>query len=113
MIAALKENISENADIANKHIALLESKVEKHIEDIMGSIQTSNDNFEGKLVSLSTEFKNSIAQLKEETNLRIANLEERIDSLDKAFSKKVWKIAISVVAGASLILNILQILGIF
>lgn len=112
MIAALKESISENADIANKHIALLESKVEKQIEDIIGSIQTSNDNFEGKLVNLSTEFKNAIAQLKEETNLKIANLEDRIDSLDKAFSKKVWKIAISVVAGASLLLNILQILGI-
>ena len=112
MIADLKKSISENADIANKNITLLESKFEKQIEDISGSIQKANDNFEGKLVNLSTEFKNAIAQLKEETNLKIANLEDRIDSLDKAFSKKVWKIAISVVAGASLILNILQILGI-
>ena len=112
MIADLKKSISENADIANKNITLLESKFEKQIEDISGSIQKANENFEDKFVTLSTELKNTIAELKEETNLKIANLEDRIDSLDKAFSKKVWKIAISVVAGASLILNILQILGI-
>lgn len=112
MIAILKKNISENADIANKHISLLESKVEKHIEDISDSIKKANEAFEEKIVDLSTELQNAIAELKDGTNLKVGNLEDRIDSLDKAFSKKVWKIAVSVVAGTSLILNALQILGI-
>lgn len=119
MIADIKVSISENADVASNNIALIESNLDKQIGDISESIRKSNDYFEEKLANLSTELKNTFAELKGELeiqmkdiNEKIEDLEKRINSLDRAVSKKVWKIAVSVVAGASLLLNILQLLGI-
>lgn len=119
MFANIRENISENANIANKNISLLENNLGKRINDLKDDIQTSNENFELKLTNLSTEFKNEIAELKEELktqdeeiNSKIESLENRLNSLDIVVSKKVWKIAISVVAGVSLLLNILSVIGV-
>lgn len=119
MIAGLKESISENAVIANKNISLIENKLEKQIGIINEVIQTSNEDFEQKLANCSTALKNDISELKKELgnqtkdiNIKIENLENRINIIDAAVSKKAWKIAVSVVAGASLLLNLLQIIGI-
>lgn len=119
MIADLKESISENAVIANQNISLIENKLEKQIGIINEIIQKSNEDFDQKLANCSTALKNDVAELKKELgnqtkdiNTKIENLENRINIIDTAVSKKAWKIAVSVVAGASLILNLLQIIGI-
>lgn len=119
IIADINVRISENADATNKNIALIESDFEKQIGDINETFRKSNANFDNKLANLSVEFKNTIDELKgdlenqtKDINAKIEDLENRINSLDRTVSKKVWKIAVSVVAGASLLLNILQLLGI-
>ena len=101
------------------NISLLENNLGKQIEDLKDDIQNSNENFKLKLTNLSTEFKNEIAVLKEELKTqneeihsKIESLENKLNSLDIVVSKKVWKIAVSIVAGASLLLNILSVLGI-
>lgn len=123
------KKISENAqDIdelerqdeeQDKRIALIENELNKQIENINENICKSNDNFEDKYANLSIELINAVAKLNSERekqtkniNTRIEDLDNRIDSLNTIVNKKVWKIVISVVAGASLILNFMQIIGI-
>ena len=122
MIANLRGSISKNADSLNKNISLIENKLGTQIEDaenIRENIQKFNENFDERLANLSMESKKAVAELQSELNTqnkvnnsRIENLENRVHSLNTVVSKKFWKIAVSAIAGVSLLLNVLQLLGI-
>jgi len=54
-----------------------------------------------------------LVQTEEDMNNRIGELNKKIESLSYITSKKGWKICVTFVAVISLLLNILQILGVF
>lgn len=120
IIANINVLISENANVIKNNIAIIGSNFEKQIGDINETFRKSNDDFDDKLTNLSVEFQSSTTELKgdlesqtKDINAKIEDLANRLNSLDRTVSKKVWIIAVSVVAGASLLLNIFQFIGVF
>ncbi len=98
----------------DKKIADLQDAIAKNADEL----HESNGYYEKKLENVLTEFNATVSELKEEleaqkteTSNKIKALEDRVNSLDAAMSKKTWKITVSIVAGISLLLNILQILA--
>lgn len=84
-------------------------------KDFDKKISNTKAEIETKITENADSFKNEISTLKnsfEETNNKITELNDKINKLQYITSKIGWKIGISVVAVGSLILNILQIIGI-
>lgn len=113
------DKLERQGETQDKKIELIENNLRKQIEEISESVHESNSHFEDKITFLSIELKNTVAELKGEMENqmkditeKVLDLENRIAVLDRNLRKIFWKIAVSVVAGASLLLNILHLLGI-
>lgn len=112
---AQNKKISENTQKLSEHSKTLELQ---HVKDTqIEKIAQENAN---KVISLQKEIQKQYLDIKtymenrnNEANNKITELSSKIDKLQYITSKIGWKIAISVVAIGSLLLNILQITGVF
>ena len=116
---ALRKEADENFGNLNAAVSSLEEKINGMISELRAEADQSNDEHKKKLENTADELKQIIEQLKNEvsankiaTDSKAEELESRINVLSDAMSKKGWKIAVTVVAATSLLLNILQIFGI-
>lgn len=129
LIASIFKKVDEQSKTLDNHSKAneeLEQKIQElskstteAIATLKRDVEKSNENFTNKISDLSAEFNNAIAKLqgeiktqRKEINSEVEELKNKVISLNIAIGKKGWKIVISVVAGASLLLNILQLLKI-
>lgn len=130
------KQIAENAQKLNAHAQAIDlqhqkgyeldkrlSELSQYISDefskLRSDISRDNDRFYKDLSSVENKFNNQLSELsnviavkKTEAENQIEALSTRISNLEALNSKKVWKIVVSTVASASLVLNILHIIGI-
>ena len=111
------ENSSNNA--LNDAVFSVSKDIRENIDAVNHHIENSEKEFENKFSEISAQINDVTRQLNDDivsndvrANEKADKLSGRIDKLDTVVSRKVWKIAVSVVAVASLALNILQIVGV-
>jgi len=135
---AQDEKIEENAEKIDKHDKALSTQQEKDAEhdrkfyekDILDGKQNQKIEKNTELIIKHEQALNKLCLFKEnagkqicdmqsevstnkkELEYSIAELSRRITIVENALHKKTWKIAITVMAVASLILNVLEIVGI-
>ena len=68
-----------------------------------------SEDFDKKILDIKSYIENK----NEEVNNKITELSSKIDKLQYTTSKIGWKFGISAIAVGSLILNILQMIGVF
>lgn len=115
----LKNDVSQMDERTRNSIIAIDEKLNKQISCVETDLKQDNVVLEKKVDAILEELKSTIACLQNdvelnhaEVNGKIEELEKKITALDIVVNKKTWKIAISIVAGASLLLNLLQIIGI-
>jgi len=95
------EELERQDEEQDKKIAAIVIKIDEHGKTLANHSQ--------KNVELERKIQDILQNNSEVTN----DLKNEINSLNDTVSKNGWKIAISIIAGTSLLLNILQIIGIF
>ena len=115
----MKNDVSQMDERTRNSIIAIDEKLNKQISCVETDLKQDNVVLEKKVDAILEELKSTIACLQNdvelnhaEVNGKIEELEKKITALDIVVNKKTWKIAISIVAGASLLLNLLQIIGI-
>ena len=115
----LKDDIAKNNESVQNHISLITESFNTQIAEVKTESEEKNISFEKKLESIAKEHKADIIKLREETTTKNKELEnklteltDKLNAINVRMNKKIWKIAISVVAAGSLVLNILQITGV-
>lgn len=119
MVAALQVDVTQRAEDINNQIITVTNRFEEQINDTQDTIHKANVDFMNEIHNISIEFNNIIDKLKNDINIRDDSIEHRIETLESQInllnmtvSKKGWKIVISIIASASVVLNILQITGV-
>ena len=99
-LSELHQNLSDNIDILRKSVD----------ESNIGFVEKL-DNLKNE-VDISFDHLNSIVDKNKESNDNASSkLAERVTAIELYNSKRLWKIGVSAAAAISLILNILQIIG--
>ena len=101
--AAQDKKIADNANKIDANKKTLEEQAERDKE--------IEQHLQGGLKSIEA-LKTDFDKLHKKVDVKITRLEEQMDDLGVVVAKNGWKIAVSVVAISSLLLNILQIIGI-
>ena len=115
----LRHNLEQRNSKINNDISLCEEKADKQISDLREDVRQAFEDYEEKHKLFSEQVQNAISQLRDELDMqnaeshsKVEELERKITSLETEISKKAWKIAVSVIASVSLLLNFLQLLGV-
>lgn len=118
-LSSLTGRINEDSEAIKENISSLAGGVNAQILEVKDDLSKSEIDLLDKINSLEEKLNNTIAGLNEEITRKnrevenkLSDLKDRIYNLDVRTSKLGWKIAISIVAVGSLILNILQIYGV-
>lgn len=113
------EQHQQSQEMFEWQLSEVQHNLSDNIERLKESVDESNIAFVEKLDNLKNEFNVSIDSLKslvdrnkESSDDISSKIAERVTAIELFNSKKFWKIGVSVVAVISLILNILQIIGI-
>ena len=113
------EQYRQSQEMLERQISEFHQNLSDNIESLKEGVDESNILFAEKLDGLKNEVDISFENLKslvyrnKENNDDISSkIAERVAAIELFNSKKLWKIGVSAVAAISLILNILQIIGI-
>lgn len=100
-----REKLDENKKEQNKRICDINGRLNS-IDSRLKTLEGVQKSAESKISSFDTESGN--------TKKDCDKASERMEysSLDSIFSSKIWKVSVSAVALASLLLNVLQIIGV-
>ena len=128
---AQDDRISENAEKLSKQaqkdsehekklqeISLLDQAQDKMIAEIKVELQrlfallSEQEKTNSEQSTLLLDIQKSVQAQDTSLNKKIDLVSERVDQTETQLKKIWWKIAVSVVAAASLILNVLQIVGV-
>lgn len=118
-VATLKSDIDKTNKTSLNHAFELSERIDAHAVTVESDIGVLEKSFDERLNSVLDNFRKAHDELKTEmvsrngeTDDRLIELANKISNLEMVSSKKIWKIVVSVVAAGSLILNILQIIGV-
>lgn len=118
-VATLKSDINKTNETILNHVFELSERIDAHAVAVESDISVLEKSFDKRLNSALEEFHKAHDELKTEmvhrngeTDDRLIELANRISNLEMVSSKKIWKIVVSFIAAGSLILNILQIIGV-
>lgn len=111
-IAQLEKQQTTNYEQLQNMLNNLEVSVTSAIEDVRADsskrIQEVNDR-------LTEEVSNIIERIEvnaKTTGNALEELKTRVDELELRANKKIWKIAVAVISGSSLVLSLLQVFGV-
>lgn len=104
-------DIKKDCDETVKNVV---SSLSEDMNKRVSVLQSSFENSKEKLGEISDKIKNTDESLNKILSTDCDKAAERMEhnSLDKIFSSKIWKISVSAAALASLVLNVLQIIGV-
>ena len=119
-IAKIKSDINDTDRAVSAKVDTLSERIGAQAYATEEQISIIKEFFGENLKEASSDLHKDIEELKSEISsrnteidCRLEELSKRIGDLETVTSKKAWKIIVSVVAVGSLLLNILQILGVF
>lgn len=117
-IKNVEVSLKQLTQLHNEQIQAAE-KINTRISEIDADISFMENSLDYKLKDISKDFRSELDRIKHEisnntTNIdgKLEDLYQKIGTLEKITSKKVWKIIVSVTAVAFLLLNIFQIINI-
>lgn len=117
-IKNVEVSLKQLTQLHNEQIQAAE-KTNTRISDIDADISFMENSLDYKLKDISKDFHSEFDRIRDEisnntTNVdgKLEDLYQKTSTLEKITSKKVWKIIVSVAVGASLLLNIFQIINI-
>ncbi len=89
------------------------TKMKNELDEKNASITSRVNDLEKELLFAVDNLKKTVDTYRENNETSVNALIERLHAVEELSRKKAWKIGVSAVALASVILNILQIIGVF